>query len=73
MISSAQRNWVECFALDLPVMIATTGVYFRHEDYASFWVRALVDVIDFSVFAVFCIGLVIVMISILPLDEDFWI
>ena len=51
-------------------MTATTGVYFRSEDYAGFWRRLLVDVVDFVVFGAFCIGLATVMASILPQDED---
>ena len=54
----------------LPVMTATTGVYFRREDYASFWVRALVDVIDFSILGAFCAGLAIVMLMIFPPDRS---
>jgi uncharacterized RDD family membrane protein YckC len=50
-------------------MTATTGVYFRREDYASFWVRALVDVIDFFILGVFCAGLAIVMLMIFPPDR----
>lgn len=49
---------------------ATTGVYFRREDYASFWVRALVDVIDFFVLGAFCVGLAITMLMILPPDRS---
>ena len=45
-------------------MKSAIGVYFRHEDYASFWVRALVDVIDFLVFGAFCVGLAIAVIEV---------
>lgn len=51
-------------------MATLTGVYFRREDYASFWIRAFVDVIDFSIFAVLAAGLAIAFMSILPPDED---
>ena len=51
-------------------MTATTGVYFRLEDYASFWVRAIVDVIDFFILGAFCAGLAIVMLMILPPDRS---
>ena len=51
-------------------MTATTGVYFRREDYASFWVRALVDVIDFFIFGAFCAGLAIFTLIIFPPDRS---
>ena len=50
----------------LSEMIASTGVYFLREDYAPFWVRLLVDVIDFTVFGVFCAVLAVAIISIFP-------
>jgi hypothetical protein len=36
---------------------AEFGVYFRREDYASFWLRVLVDVIDLLVFGAICLVL----------------
>jgi uncharacterized RDD family membrane protein YckC len=45
------------------------GVYFRREDYASFWLRALVDVIDFVVVGVVCAVLVIPLAAILEPDR----
>jgi len=35
------------------------GVYFRRDDYASFWLRLLVDVIDFLVFGTVCLALAV--------------
>jgi hypothetical protein len=32
-------------------MNPATGVYFRREDYASFWRRTFVDLVDFAVVA----------------------
>ena len=34
-------------------MQGAEGVYFRHEDYAPFWVRGLMEVIDLLVFGAF--------------------
>src|SRR4051812_25696269 len=34
----------------------TTGVYFRHEDYAGFWRRLMIDIIDAVVIGVVCLG-----------------
>jgi len=45
---------------------ATYGVYFRREDYASFWVRVLVDVIDFFLFGLICLALLILAMVMLP-------
>jgi len=35
------------------------GVYFRRDDYASFWLRLLVDVIDFLIFGAVCLALAV--------------
>jgi uncharacterized RDD family membrane protein YckC len=50
-------------------MTAATGVYFRREDYASFWVRLLVDVVDFMVFGAFSLAVAIVIWMILPTNR----
>jgi len=34
------------------------GVFFRRDDYAPFWLRILVDVVDLGVFAVLCLALI---------------
>ena len=47
-------------------MKATDGVYFRREDYARFWVRVLVDVIDLMVFGTVCAALAVPVMMILP-------
>jgi uncharacterized RDD family membrane protein YckC len=51
-------------------MRPTTGVYFRREDYAGFWRRLLVGVVDFVVFGALCAVLAIAMMSIFQPDED---
>ena len=38
-------------------MNSADGVYFRRDDYASFWLRLLIDVIDFLVFGAVCLAL----------------
>jgi uncharacterized RDD family membrane protein YckC len=45
----------------------TSGVYFRREDYASFWRRVLVDLIDILVFGIICVILAVPMLTIFPL------
>lgn len=45
-------------------MKATHGVYFRREDYAGFWLRLLIDVIDVVVAGALCSALVIPPIAI---------
>ena len=47
-------------------MKGRNGVYFRREDYASFWVRVLVDLIDLLAFAALCVALTAPMFMILP-------
>jgi uncharacterized RDD family membrane protein YckC len=47
-------------------MKAEQGVYFRREDYASFPIRVLVDVVDVIVFGVLCIGITAVLAAIFP-------
>ena len=37
-------------------MKLTTGVYFRREDYAPFWLRLLIDTIDFLMAGMFCLA-----------------
>ncbi len=36
-------------------MSALVGVYFRHDDYASFWLRLLVGLMDVVTAAVLCL------------------
>ena len=50
-------------------MQPTIGVYFRRGDYASFWVRVLVGVVDFAVFGAFSAALAIAMMMILPTNR----
>jgi uncharacterized RDD family membrane protein YckC len=45
------------------------GVYFRREDYASFWVRVLVDLIDLFVFAVLSVALSAAVLVTFPIDR----
>jgi len=45
------------------------GVYFRPEDYASFWKRAFVDAVDVVVFGVSCLALTVLILVILPLNR----
>src|SRR5215471_3024981 len=47
-------------------MNAKNGVYFRREDYAQFWVRVLVDVIDLVAFGSICAALTIPVVMIFP-------
>ena len=42
------------------------GVYFRREDYAGFWLRALVDVIDLLLVGVVCLALAWSLWRVLP-------
>ena len=45
------------------------GVYFRREDYASFWLRVLVDLIDLVTFGALCGALVIPVEVLFPPDR----
>jgi len=47
-------------------MQAAEGVYFRHDDYAPFWVRVLLDVIDFLVFGALCMVLIVPVLAVFP-------
>jgi len=47
-------------------MKGAEGVYFRHEDYAPFWVRVLVDVLDFLVFGALCVALIVPLLMVFP-------
>jgi len=47
-------------------MSATTGVYFKREDYAGFWRRLLIDVIDVFVVAVVCLVLGVALEAAAP-------
>jgi uncharacterized RDD family membrane protein YckC len=49
---------------------AEFGVYFRQEDYASFWLRVLVDVIDLLVFGATCLALILPVVIILPRSKS---
>ncbi len=50
-------------------MSPTNGVYFRREDYASFWVRLLVDLTDLLTFGALCSALVIPVIALAPFSR----
>lgn len=45
------------------------GLYFRREDYAPFWVRVLVDVIDILTFGALCSALMIPVLVIAPFNR----
>ena len=47
------------------------GVYFRRDDYAGFWLRLLIDLIDALVIATVCLGTTIAFD--LPLMASIWI
>src|SRR5579883_3174293 len=47
-------------------MSSPRGVYFRREDYASFWRRILVDLIDFGVLAAACLLLLFLLVAVIP-------
>ena len=42
------------------------GVYFRHDDYASFWLRLLVDLIDAVTAGVLCSVAAVVLSAFVP-------
>jgi uncharacterized RDD family membrane protein YckC len=46
------------------------GVYFRREDYASFWIRLLVDLIDLLAFSALCLVLTVLVLAIFPFDRS---
>jgi uncharacterized RDD family membrane protein YckC len=48
---------------------AEKGAYFRLEDYASFWVRVLVDLVDVLVFGILCVMLATCVLVIFPLNR----
>ena len=50
-------------------MKTADGVYFRHEDYASFWRRVLIDVIDALVVGAICSVLAIALLVTFPLNR----
>lgn len=52
-------------------MLATEGVYFRREDYASFWRRVLVDIVDFIVAGLLWLLLTAAALAVLPVQD--WI
>ena len=47
-------------------MSPTEGLYFRREDYAPFWLRVLIDAIDFLVFGAVCLLIIVVWITFWP-------
>jgi uncharacterized RDD family membrane protein YckC len=47
-------------------MQGAEGVYFRHEDYAPFRVRVLVDVVDLLVFGALCVVLIVPLLMVFP-------
>jgi uncharacterized RDD family membrane protein YckC len=51
-------------------MTSEKGVFFRREDYASFPLRVLVDVLDSVVFVALCAALTAPMILFLPGDRS---
>lgn len=50
-------------------MKTADGVYFRREDYAPFWVRLLVDVIDVLMFGALCSALTIPVLITAPFNR----
>ena len=42
------------------------GVYFRHDDYASFWLRLLVDLIDAVTVGVLCSVAAVILPAFVP-------
>ena len=49
-------------------MNATNGQYFRREDYAGFWLRLLIDIIDSLVAVAICSALAIALWAAFPLS-----
>lgn len=47
-------------------MQSAVGVYFRRQDYAPFWIRFLVDLIDFVVFGIICAAILVTADVVLP-------
>ena len=47
-----------------------TGIYFRREDYASFWRRAFVDLVDVAIAGAVTIGLTMLIWTMLPGADD---
>lgn len=50
-------------------MKTTDGVYFLHEDYASFWLRVLIDVIDALAIGAAWSAVAIVLFTIFPFNR----
>lgn len=46
------------------------GVYFRREDYAPFWLRLLVDVIDLLAFGSMCAALTAAVAIVIPVSRS---
>jgi len=51
-------------------MDATNGLYFKHEDYAGFWRRLVIDLIDVFVVACICLTLAITLGAAFPSSES---
>ncbi|HEV3200656.1 MAG TPA: RDD family protein [Bryobacteraceae bacterium] len=47
-------------------MNPTDGVYFRREDYAPFWRRVLIDVVDFLIVGLVCLLAIAAWTALLP-------
>jgi uncharacterized RDD family membrane protein YckC len=42
------------------------GIYFRRDDYAAFWLRLVIDVVDIMVVGAICSALIIALLAIFP-------
>jgi uncharacterized RDD family membrane protein YckC len=51
-------------------MNSTDGVYFRREDYAPFWRRMLIDLIDFLAVGAVCLMIIVGWTSFAPLGAN---
>ena len=51
-------------------MKTALGVYFTREDYAPFWLRLLVDVIDLLAFGAMCAALTVVVAIVIPVSRS---
>lgn len=50
-------------------MSTEIGAYFRREDYASFWIRLLVEIVDLAVVIFLCVAFTLPLAAILPSDR----
>jgi uncharacterized RDD family membrane protein YckC len=59
------------FICDIIASVKTAlGVYFRREDYAPFWLRLLVDVIDLLAFGAMCAALAVAVAIVIPVSRS---